>query len=245
VTAHDWFIDNRTSFVVRTLEPDEERCFLAHLGGCAECRREIAAIERDLDWLPMAATPAVPPPGLVHQVVEHSLGRYPRRQSPMTLIAVAASVVLVIGTVVWAAVSVRDVRRTVAAERRLLEREVTSLRDTLAIMQSADRVRHAAITMGAQQGGMVIFVDDRSHRWNVVVYGVTVPSPGEVLQFWFITEDGMVRGVEVKPHGTGPAFLTVEMPAVGGKVMGAALTMEPTGDAVGPPSGPELAHLIL
>jgi hypothetical protein len=119
------------------------------------------------------------------------------------------------------------------------------VRDTLAIMRSADRVRHASIRMGNQHGGMVIFADDRTHRWNVVVYGLPAPLPGEVCQFWFITDTGMVRGVEVKNDGRWPAFMTLPMPPSGGAVMGAALTLEPEGSASAAPRGKELAHLMM
>ena len=46
--AHDWFVEHRTDFVARTLEPDEERSFTEHLGGCAECRAAIACATQDL-----------------------------------------------------------------------------------------------------------------------------------------------------------------------------------------------------
>ncbi len=77
-------------------------------------------------------------------------------------------------------------------------------RDTLGIMQEAGMVRHASISMGDKQGGLLIFADERTHRWNVVVYGLPASAPGEVCQFWFITESGMVQGVEVKTGSSRP-----------------------------------------
>lgn len=72
---HDWFVEHRTSFVIRTLEPDEERVFEEHLRGCDECRVAIESVARDLAWLPMGAAPVVPRPGLVYRLAEASLGR--------------------------------------------------------------------------------------------------------------------------------------------------------------------------
>ena len=43
MTAHQWFVEHRTAFVIRSLDPDEDRAFQAHLQGCEECR---TAVER-------------------------------------------------------------------------------------------------------------------------------------------------------------------------------------------------------
>jgi hypothetical protein len=159
--------------------------------------------------------------------------------------ALAASVVLALGAWVWASVSTRSLRNSMAEERARLLNQISMTRDTLDIIRAAGRVRHATITMGDQQGGLVIFADDRTHRWNVVVYGLPAPAPGEICQFWFITETGMVKGVEVKTDGTTPAFLTLGMPPSGGDVKGAALTVEAAGSNDPMPQGPELAHLMM
>ena len=192
MSAHDWFVEHRTSFVVRSLEAEEESTFRAHLEGCEDCREAIHQIEQELAWLPLGTTPVTPRPELKRRLVESALGIRPRR-SFAPLLAAAASLVLAVGAWGWATSRVRSSERATA--RRPLSRMV---RDTLEIMRSADRVRYASIRMGDQQGGMVIFADDRTHRWNVVVYGLPAPQPGQVCQFWFITETGMVRGVEVK-----------------------------------------------
>lgn len=245
MSPHDWFVEHRTSLVVRTLEPDEERTFREHLTGCDECRRAVELIGRELAWLPMAAAPAVPRSGLAHRLSEGAIGRRRPSLPRLAVAAVAASVIVALGSLAWALVTIQRVESRASDQRRSLEQALAMVRDTLSIIRAADRVRHATITLGRQQGGMVLFADDRSHRWNVVVYGIRVPSPGEVLQFWFITEGGMVRGGEVKSPGAGPAFLTMGMPPVGGRVMGAALTLEAHPGGAGPPAGQELVHLML
>jgi hypothetical protein len=177
-------------------------------------------------------------------MVESALGNRPRR-SFAPLLAMAASLLLAVGAWAWASSRVRAAEHATEMARASLSHQLDMARDTLGIMQTADRVRHASIRMGEQQGGMVIFADDRTHRWNVVVYGLPTPRPGEMYQFWFITETGMVRGVQVKTGDRTPAFLTLPMPPSGGPVMGAALTMEPMGSASPQPEGKELAHLML
>jgi hypothetical protein len=123
--------------------------------------------------------------------------------------------------------------------------QLAMARDTLGIIRQAEVVRHASITMGEHKGGLLIFADQRTHRWNVVVYGLPAPNAGQVCQFWFITDNGMVKGVQVKTGMGAPAFLTLGMPNTPGRVMGAALTMEVEGSSSLTPKGAELAHLVL
>jgi anti-sigma-K factor RskA len=244
MSAHAWFEEHRTAFVVRSLDAEEESTFRTHLEGCEDCRDAVHLIEQELAWLPLGTAPVTPRPELKRRLIESALGIRPRR-SFAPLLAAAASIALVVGAWAWASARVRAAERTTEEARANLAHQLDMARDTLGIMRTADRVRHASIRMGEQQGGMVIFADDRTHRWNVVVYGLPAPQPGKVCQFWFITETGMVRGVQVKTGEATPAFLTLPMPPTGGTVMGAALTLEPMGSSSPGPEGKELAHLML
>jgi hypothetical protein len=245
MTPHDWFIEQRAAFVARTLEPDEERSFREHLTGCADCRAGVERIEQDLAWLPLGAQPVTPRPGLTRTLVAGALGRRHVVRRRLATVVLAASVALTAGAWIWATAVTRRTAREMAGQREHLARELAMVRDTLEIIRSADKVRHASIAMGPRHGGLMIFADDRTHRWNVVVYGLAPPVPGEVCQFWFITDSGMVRGVEVKTGDSGPAFLTLAMPPGGRTVMGAALTLEPSGSSGPTPRGRELAHLMM
>jgi Anti-sigma-K factor rskA, C-terminal len=245
MTTHEWFIEHRTAFVVRTLEPDEERSFGEHLLGCAECREELQRIERELAWLPMGATPVRPRPGLTRTLVDVAVGG--RRGPPRWLVpaGMAAAMLLAVGSWGWARRTVAIARAEFQRERAGLLQELAMARDTLGIIRTAAKVRHASITVGQKHGGLVIFADERTHRWNVVVYGVPAPAPGEVCQFWFITGTGMVKSVVVNTDRSRPALLTLPMPPTGGTVMGAALTIEPAGSTTDRPQGTELAHLMM
>lgn len=97
--------------------------------------------------------------------------------------------------------------------------------------------------MDGRQGGLLIFQEPVSHRWCVIVHGLPPAPPGSVYQFWFITETGMVRSVEVDAETARPAFLTLPMPPVASPVMGAALTVESAVNRSPEPQGPELAHV--
>jgi len=243
MTTHDWFVENRTAYVSRALEPDEELLFREHLPVCAACRDELALIERELAWLPMGAQPVTPRPGLTRRLVEGALGR--RRVPRWYPVALAASLLLAVLSWGWAAWRDGQVRSVYASRLATLEQALAEARDTLAIMRNASLVAQAKVTMGEHRGHLIIFADETTHRWNVVLQGVPSPIGGQICQFWFITEGGMVRSVEVRPGPNGTAFFTLGMPAEGGAVMGAALTLEPEGSASSQPKGPELAHLML
>ena len=70
MTVHDWYVEHRAAFVTRALEPREERVFTDHLARCEECTGEVERLEREVGWLPMAARPELPRPGLTQQLLE-------------------------------------------------------------------------------------------------------------------------------------------------------------------------------
>jgi hypothetical protein len=240
MNPHDWFVEHRTAFVVRTLDEREAASFREHLEGCAECRNEVARIERDLAWLPMGVTPAEPRPGLTRRLVEGAVGARRRRISWLPLAAAAALVLFAFAG--WVGADRRSER--IEAVASSLRGELSATRDTLSIIRGAARVLQASFRMDGHQGGMTIFADTRTHRWNVVVHGLPEAHPGEVYQFWFICDNGMVRGTEVHLTESSPAFMTLSMPPEGGQVLGAALTVEPAGHT-GEPRGKTLAHVML
>jgi hypothetical protein len=239
MTPHDWYVENRAAYVARTLEPSEERLFADHLARCEECTREVSRLERDLGSLPMAAVAAAPRPGLTHELADGVLRRATRWPRALPGLAAAASVALAVGFGVRERAT-RAALQTTLAER---ERELSALRDTLSITREAQRVVQQDIAMGNRKGGLLIFDDPISHRWNVVMHGLPAAPSGSVYQFWFITQTGMVRSVELRCDGNRPAFATLEMPKTPGPVMGAALTVEPAVSRSAEPSGPMLAHV--
>jgi len=242
MTPHDWYIEHRLDHVTRTLDAGEEQSFVDHLGRCAECRAAVEELERELAWLPMGTRPVRPRPGFRRQVVRQVLGEgRPRWRRWVAPLAMAAAAVLVV------AVFHPDRRQARELRAALSERsaELAAHRDSLSVMQRAARVLQARISMDGHEGGMLIFADTVSHRWNVVVHGLPPAPPGETYQFWFIASDGMVRGATVTSDPSRPVFFTLEMPKEGGEVMGAALTMELLTNTSPEPRGKELAHLML
>ncbi|HEX2450059.1 MAG TPA: anti-sigma factor [Gemmatimonadales bacterium] len=239
MTPHDWYVEHRAAWVAGALEPKEERLFADHLRRCEECRSEIAEMERDLSWLPMGATPAVPRPGLTHEIADRVLRRRSAWRRYVPALAAAAAIAVAVG------LGMTEHRRRTEVETLLADRDhrLAALEDTLSVMRSAVRVVQHDISMDGYRGGLLIFQDETSHRWNVVVHGLPAAPAGSVYQFWFVTESGMVKSVELPISGSRPAFATVSMPPKATTIMGAALTVEPMLASSDQPKGPEIAHV--
>lgn len=241
--AHDWFVEHRVEYATRILDGDDIATFEAHLVNCEDCRREVSRIETELAWLPMSLPPVAPRPGLRRHIIQYVLDdtRPPGRRWLLPAAAVAASVLVALGG--WAAG--RQQAQTLEAEVAALQNRTAALEDTLSVIRRAGRVLQTSVEVGGRRGGLVIFADETTHRWSVVVHGLPPAPPGTGYQFWFICADGMVRGSAILAGGAESMMFTTGMPKTGGAVLGAALTMEPLGAATGPPQGKELAHLML
>jgi anti-sigma-K factor RskA len=242
MTAHDWFDEHRVDYAMRLLDAKETATFEAHLAGCAACEKEVAQIERDLAWLPMGAAPAAPAPGLKRRIVEEVLQRQRAERVPGWVpAALAASLLLAVGGWWTGARRARDADTALATTRA----RVAALEDTLSVIRSAGRVLQASVEMDGTRGGLLIFDDERTHRWTVVVHGLPPAPPSGRYQFWFICAEGMVRGAEVRMPAATLASFTTDMPTVPCTVQGAALSVEPMDATTGPPRGGMLAHLML
>ncbi len=241
MTTHDWYVENRAAFVARTLEPREERTFRDHLVRCDRCTREVARLERELGWLSMGVTPVVPAPDFVRRMAAGVLGRPGRWQRHIPLAVAATLALFAGGTALAARHDGRELRVRLAARQS----QLMALEDTLSVLRRANNVLQMQISMnGHAQGGLLIFQDASSHRWCVIVHGLPPAPSGSIYQFWFITESGMVRSVEVDADTQRPAFMTLPMPGVAAPVMGAALTMEPVMSRSTEPKGVTLAHVV-
>ncbi len=253
MTEHHWFGDHLLEFATEQLSPDDVRLVEEHLRHCVDCRTEVAAIRDDLRYLPMGAAPVPPRPGFNARVLRAAAGpTTPGRvnSTPWIIAALAASTVIAAGIALQRDRDVREVGTAIAALRADLDAaraESAALGDTLSIVRKAGKVVYASLTMPGQQGGVVLFDDPTTHRWQVVAHGLPALPAGQRYQFWFVCENGMALGVPMTRTAAGLALLTTDMPeAPPGRVMGAAITIESDQDA---PSasvhGQKIATLLL
>jgi len=173
------------------------------------------------DWLGMAAPPKVPRPELKERVLERALAR---RRRPWRL-AAAAGLVLLSGA---GAYGWYRTLTTLRLERDRLAQAVLSLQDTLALVRSPDaKVVWVPVTTGGRVGGVTIFADTARHRWLVRCDGLAPNEPDQAYQIWFITDRGMKSAALMPMDHEQPMVMALDMPKGGGKVMGAAMTIEP------------------
>ena len=223
MTSHDWFVEHRSAWVARVLDPEEERSFRDHLDRCAECRAAVAQLEQELGMLSMGVKPVAPRPGFRREALDRIVGARRRRNTWVLPTALAASLLVSLGVNFRQRSELADL----GARAAEMGTSVAAMQDTLSIERNAGQVMHASFDVGGAPGSLTIIADGNTHRWNVVVNGLPPAKPGQKYQFWFITDDGMRRGVSIDAvTGRVASFLT-GMPPGNAKVMGAALSVEP------------------
>jgi Anti-sigma-K factor rskA len=245
MTAHDWYVENRVAFATRSLERKEEQLFASHLSRCEECRAVVAQLERGLAWLPMGVTPVAARPGLSHALVERVL-RPPPRQWRKWTAALTAAAAFIVALRLWAGARHEIDRLRSALDAR--QGRLNALQDSLSAILGAERVLQKTISGPGYEGGVLIFYDQDTQRWNVVVHDLPAARAGEAYQLWYATgsggggEGGLLPGPEIRVNGSRPTFLTLPAPRPG-NVIGAVLTVGPAGASSGQPRGVKLARL--
>lgn len=242
MTSHDWYVEHRASWVARALDTEEARSFADHLKRCPECREAVAELERDLSWLPLGVAPVAPRPGFRRDILDRIVGaRRHSRWGWVVPAALAASLLISLGVIRG------QHQRLEVVSGELANRDATlaALRDTLSVEHDAAQVVHASFAAAGKACNITIIADPHTHRWNVVVHGLPPANAGETYQFWFITDDGMRRGVAIDAVTGRVASFVTDMPPGNAKVMGAALSIERAESRGGPMKGTELTKIMM
>ena len=252
MTEHHWFGDHLLEYATEQLSPEDARLVEEHMQHCADCRGEVAAIREDLGYLPMGVVPVPPRPGFNARVLRTATGHGTVRAplTPWIITALAASTLLAVGLAWQRTRDARDAGAALATlQADLLVARATSaaLYDTLSIARQASTVVYASLAMPGQQGGVVLFADATTHRWQLVAHGLPALPVGQRYQLWFVCADGMARGAPLTRTASGSASLITGMPeSPPGKILGAAITIESDATAPGvSEAGPKIATLLI
>ena len=190
------------------------------------------------DWLGILAQARTPRPELKGRVLERALA--PRRRWPL---AVAAVFALAVAGAGWWAYRTID---ALTAERDELASRVTAYEDTVStfIHGSSTQLVQIPVSTGGRVGAVTIFADSARHRWLVRCDGLAPNARDQAYQLWFITETGMLTAAVMPMDQDRPMVMALDMPRTGGRVMGAAMSIEPrAGSTI--PSGPMVFHRML
>lgn len=190
------------------------------------------------DWLGMLATPRTPRPELKGRVLARAL--VTRRRWPL-----AAAAVLVVGAA-GAAWWARGAIDRLTRDRDRLASRVQALEDTIGtfIHGAGTQLLQVPVSTGGRVGAVTIFSDSVRHRWLVRCDGLAPNARDQAYQLWFITETGMETAAVMPMDEDRPMVMALEMPRVGGRVMGAAMSIEPRAGSASP-SGPMVFHRML
>lgn len=190
------------------------------------------------DWLGMQVTPRTPSPELKGRVMARALAPRPGRWP----LAAAALLVVAAGGGWWAYRTIEALR----AERAGLVARVAALQDTVAtfIHGPATRLIQIPVSTGGRVGSVTIFADSVRRRWLVRCDGLAPNARDQSYQLWFITERGMEAAAVMAMDRDEPMVMALEMPQAPGRVLGAAMSIEPRAGSASP-SGPMVFHLQL
>lgn len=277
------------------LDASEREAVLAHVAGCDECRRELAALERTVAQLALAASPVampsarrdrlrarlvaragadsaagaaaagaarevlpgvVPPlrvepsvPERVPEVVPIGSRARPRRLNGTAWLAIAASIIAVIGFGGYLRASadrdlLRDALRTAATERGSQLATNDSLR---AAIGDRDRmianltgpevhVMTLASTTQAPMGRM--FWDQQHDAWTLVAHHVPMPKPGRTYQLWLVTPTAKISAGTFMPTQRGEVMMRATYALPADSLAAVAVTDEPGGGSPQPTTAP-------
>ena len=190
------------------------------------------------DWLGILAQARTPRPELKGRVLERALA--PRRRWPL---AVAAVFVLAMAGAGWWAYHTID---ALTVERDELASRMVAYEDTVStfIHGSATQLIQIPVSTGGRVGAVTIFADSARHRWLVRCDGLAPNTRDQTYQLWFITETGMLTAAVMPMDQDRPMVMALDMPRAGGRVMGAAMSIEPRAGST-TPSGPMVFHRML
>lgn len=190
------------------------------------------------DWLGMLVAPRSPRPELKARVLHRALAR--RRRWPL---AAAALLVAGAGGAGWWAYRTIG---TLAAERDRLVTRIAALEDTVStfIHGPGTQLVQIPVSTGGRVGAVTIFADSVRHRWLVRCDGLAPNARDQAYQLWFVTETGMETAAVMPMDDDRTMVMALEMPRAGGRVLGAAMSIEPRAGSPSP-SGPMVFHRML
>lgn len=234
------------AYALGALDGDELRELEAHLAtGCAECRRQLALWQGDLEALADSVPPVEPSTETRRSVLRLAGGAAapragaPRRPVRRTLRwALPAAAVLALA--VWGGVR----QAHLVAERDGLRERVRALDQELAVAQADNERMAQALSIITAPGSRAVqlaglgttpgaaghtFVDPRGKRAIFYAFDLPALAAGKTYQLWWIAAGRPVSAgtFGVDPHGH--ARVQIDRVDDADKIQAWAVTVEPAG----------------
>jgi anti-sigma factor RsiW len=220
------------AYALDALEPEERSAYEAHLPGCEDCQRELAAFWETTEALAVATSGPTPSPALRERILadvrtepaRNVVPLEPRRTRLVPALAAVAAVAAVIALGLWAA----DLSRDLDDTRSALDR----VRLAAAIVADPGS---RTVDLAAGSGRLVV---DRDGRAALVLTDLDPAPSGQTYQAWIIEGEnpipaGVFRGED------GLDLVLVDGDIAEGEIV--AVTVERAGGAETPTLPPLVA----
>jgi hypothetical protein len=193
VDSHEWIEELLAGYVLRSLSGEDavvaDRLLSEHVPVCPICRDTLAAFQGVAGEMGLATTP-VKPPDLLLPRMHDSLADAPlRRRRPVSIWAVAASFVAVLGLAGW--------NVTLGLRANDAEHRATTLANAVDVATRSDSSQvflhpSSSTTSSPMQEVSAPGVEEI----YFLGHGIPDPAPGHVYRIWF------GRGGRFVPRGT-------------------------------------------
>jgi anti-sigma-K factor RskA len=241
------------------LDPEDRAYVESRLGGDAEARRELAALEAAAARIGLSVAPVPPGPPLRQAILRAT--RPPAKAAPAAFarawgawLAAAAALVCAVGLLVVRAQR-DDARRAASLAQARAETAEAQAREFLADLETTrallaqerelrgllGRAETRLVSLGGlpaapQARARMLFRPD-TREACLLASGLAAPPAGKAYEVWVIAQGAPVPAGVFKPDAQGAAlFRLPDVPAIAG-VKTFAITLEPEG-GVPAPTGP-------
>jgi anti-sigma-K factor RskA len=258
MSAHQEYADAIAAYALHALDAAEARALEAHLSACAECRAELAELQRAVSGIGLNSIAEEPPADLRAKIVDRAqLTRGTRSARSLTsdkpsssaivpwMIA-AASIALVAATGFYSLMQRQQTADALAAKAAAdarvasMQRQLDGLTERIAVLSAPDaiQIKLAGQPDAPKASASVVM----SPTKGMVLTAVNLPqlAAGKIYQLWVVTKQAPVSigTFEVAADGsvTGTMPLT---PGASTDPVAIAVTIEPAG-GVPAPTGPKV-----
>jgi len=259
--THDELRESLPAFALGALDAGERQAVASHLETCAECRAELAELERAVAGIGLDAPPVTPPAHLRSRVLNriatepqqskaHTLPFAPKHDRPapsVNRLALAAAVTLAVGASIYAfalrseVASLRDSVATTQAEATRLRGELTTLRRNWVEVTRVMDVLKAPDMLKVDLKGQANMPGAAGRAFWSRTAGLMFtadrlpPLPaGRVYQLWTITGTVATGAGTFTPDAQGAASVTAPVTAGVAVPDAFGVTIEPTGGSATP-----------
>jgi anti-sigma-K factor RskA len=218
------------AYALHALDAEERDAYEEHLAHCAECRRDVAALQETAAALAYDVDAPAPPAALRERLLESARSERPnvvplrerrRWTLPATAGLAAAAACAAIALGIWAASLSSDL----SDERAALDQS----REVVSVLQQADVTR---IPLSGADG--VLAVDPSGEAW-LVVSGLEPAPADQTYEAWVIENDAAVPAGLFEGGGQNTVVKLSEDVPEGAVV---AVTIERAGGVEQPTSDP-------